>query len=142
MNTPWRPPHVYIPGQTPRHPDDLFDSIKVGLGDVPANRLNRTRAWAYGLEFLEDGFFWEAHEVLEAVWMACPPNAPERLMVQAVIQHANAQLKRKMGQEQAALRLDKRSSDLAQEAVSRAGAQVLGLDAQMSNIIHNDKRWS
>ena len=136
MNTPWRPPHAYVPGQTARHPDDLFDALKDGLAEVPADRLNETRAWAYGLAFLKDGFFWEAHEVLEAVWMACPPNAPERLMVQAVIQHANAELKRKMGQDRAAQRLDQRSAELAREAVSRAGSSVLGCDASLCIKMH------
>lgn len=136
MKTLWRPGHAYVPGQTPRHPDDLFDPLKAGLAGVPAGQLSETRAWAYGLAFLRDGYFWEAHEVLEAVWMACPPNAPERLMVQAVIQHANARLKRKMGQERAAHRLDKRSAELADEAVSRAGGRVLGFDAEICYIVH------
>lgn len=138
MKTTWRPPHAYVPGQTPRHPEDLFDQFKVGLADVPASQLNETQAWSYGLAFLKDGYFWEAHEVLEAVWMACPPNAPERLMVQAVIQHANAQLKRKMGQDRAAQRLDKRMVELAGEAVSRAGTDVLGIDNELCNIVHKN----
>ena len=24
----WRPPHAYVPGQSPRHPEGLFDPIK------------------------------------------------------------------------------------------------------------------
>ncbi|WP_081894668.1 DUF309 domain-containing protein [Ruegeria halocynthiae] len=127
----WRPPHAYVPGQTPRHPEGMFEDLKTGLCGVPTHRLNETPAWAYGQAFLREGFFWEAHEVLEAVWMACPPNAPERLMVQSVIQQANAKLKAKMGMGRAAQRLEAQSSDLAREAVERAGGRVLGCASEI-----------
>ncbi len=125
-----------MPGLTPRHPDDLFDELKGGLDDVFTDRLNETRTWAYGLALLRDGYFWEAHEVLEAVWMACAPNAPERLMLQAVIQRANAALKRKMGLNRAAERLDEHSRNLASEAVGREGGSVMGFDSNLCIKIH------
>ena len=31
-------------------------------------------AFLYGLALHDGGFFWEAHEIWEAVWKACPPN--------------------------------------------------------------------
>ncbi len=130
MTCDWRPPHAYVPGQTPRHPEGLFDVFKTGLSDVPAEDLAGTRAWIYGLAFLKDGYYWEAHEVLEAVWLTCPPNAPERLMVQAIIQYANALLKERMGQPQATARLFALSDDLAREAVDRAGGDVLGVSTE------------
>ncbi len=136
MTIGWHPPHAYIPGLTARHPEGLFDGLKTGLEDVPTDRLDETRAWKYGLAFLQDGYFWEAHEVLEAVWMVCPPNAPEKLMVQALIQQANAALKRKMGRDRAAERLDAQSLALAQEAVERAGCRVLGFDANLCTKMH------
>ena len=88
------------------------------------------------MAFLNEGYFWEAHEVLEAVWLACPPNSPERLMVQAVIQYANACLKGRMGQPRAVARLMTLSDDLAREAMDRAGGAVLGLNGGMCKIMH------
>ncbi|EEE35770.1 conserved domain protein [Rhodobacteraceae bacterium KLH11] len=128
MTCSWRPPHAYVPGRTARHPEGLFDDIKSGLDGIPAHRMHETRAWACGLMFYRDGYFWEAHEVLEAVWMACPPNSPEKLMVQGVIQRVNAELKLKMGQERAANRLFEISGKLCREAVERAGQDILRLD--------------
>jgi hypothetical protein len=137
MTGDWRPPHAYVPGQTARHPEGLFDPLKAGLSDVAPSDLVDTPAWTSGLAFLEGGYFWEAHEVLEAVWLACPPNSPERLMVQAVIQYANARLKGRMGQPRAMARLFTLSDDLAREARDRAGGDVLGLKGQICNIKHH-----
>ena len=67
--------------------------------------LARTLAWYAGWEFIEQGFNWEAHEVLEPVWMALPDGSDERLFTQALIQLANAALKRMMGRENAVQRL-------------------------------------
>ena len=131
MTCDWRPPHAYVPGQTPRHPEGLFDDLKSGLCDVPADRMAETRAWRWGLALFKDGYFWEAHEVLEAVWLACPPNAPERIMVQAVIQRANAELKKKMGLNRAVFRLLELSDRLSREAVARAGRDVLGFGSNL-----------
>jgi predicted metal-dependent hydrolase len=105
----------------------LFDAFKEGVDQTPIHRLRHTQAWKAGLAFLQDGYFWEAHEVLEAVWMACPQNSAERLMVQAIIQRANAGLKGKMGKEKAMARLSDLSANLYREAVDRAGGAVLGL---------------
>ena len=126
--TDWRPPHAYVPGQTPRHPEDLFDALKAGVFGTPVDDLSKSEAWKAGLRFLEEGFFWEAHEVLEAVWMACPPNSAEKLMAQAVIQTANAHLKQKMGRPQAAKRLQAEADRLARESVLRGKGEVLGLN--------------
>ncbi|WP_425099025.1 DUF309 domain-containing protein [Tropicibacter sp. S64] len=118
----WLPPHAYVPGQTPRHPEGLFDASK-GL----AEPLEASPAFAHGLRFLEQGFFWEAHECLEPVWMAARENSGEKLLLQALIQLANARLKARMGRPKAEARLRAEAARLAQEAFGRGGALVLGL---------------
>lgn len=140
MTGDWRPPYAYVPGQTPRHPEGMFDSFKAGLQDTPRALLQETRAWETGLAFLRDGYFWEAHEVLEAVWMVCPPNSAERLMVQAVIQRANAGLKAKMGQAKAVSRLLAMSDALYREAIDRADQQGSTMNENLCNKMHEDFR--
>lgn len=101
-----RPPHVYIPGQTERHPEDWFDPIKASVGaGMRATDLEQTEAFRAGLAYLDAGYFWECHEVLEAVWMETPEGSAEREMVQAIIQLANARLKLLMNRPNAAWRL-------------------------------------
>ena len=100
------PPHVYIPGKTPRHPEDWFDEIKVTVGPhTPMRNMHNTAAFRAGLRYLESGYYWECHEVLEAVWMQTPDGSAERNMVQAVIQLANGKLKQLMNRPKAARRL-------------------------------------
>lgn len=101
-----RPPHVYVPGQTPRHPEGWFDDIKSTVDPAtPLTALHQTTAFQTGLAYLGAGYFWECHEVLEAVWMRTPDPSVERDVVQALIQLANARLKLLMGRPQAAYRL-------------------------------------
>jgi len=123
-----RPPHAYVPGRTPRHPEGAFDAIRGSVTEGMApEALPATAAWRTGLRWLEEGYYWEAHEVLEPVWMAAPPNAPERHMVQAVIQAANARLKRRMERPRAAERLEARVAALLRECALSGRDRVMGI---------------
>lgn len=122
------PTHAYIPGKTPRHPDGAFDVLRdtVHTGADVAE-LARCDAMLFGLKYLETGFYWEAHEVLEPVWMACPPNSAERSMAQALIQLANAKLKLEMVRPDAARRIAAIARTHLIEA-ARTGDVVLGVE--------------
>ena len=120
-----RPPHAYLPGRTARHPEGLFDAMKeiaVPLADSPA--------WATGLRFLRAGYYWEAHEVLEAVWMAAPERSGEKAAVQGAIQIANAALKARMGQGRATERLLRLADGLLAEAERLGGLAAMRLEAK------------
>ncbi|MBW4709318.1 DUF309 domain-containing protein [Roseobacter sp. YSTF-M11] len=120
------PPHLYVPGKTRRHPEDWFDDIKASVSSAtPVRDLHETQAFRAGIAYLDAGFFWECHEVLEAVWMRTQDPSPERDMVQALIQLANAQLKVLMGRPRASLRL----CDMVDAHLQRcpAGRLVLGV---------------
>lgn len=67
--------------------------------------LARSNAFRTGLAYLETGYFWECHEVLEAVWLACPDGTDQKRFVQALIQLANAHLKHRMQRPNAVRRL-------------------------------------
>ena len=127
------PAHKHVPGANARHPDGTFDWIRDQAEAEAGNA-----AWEYGLRLLHEGFYWEAHEVLEPVWMAAAPNSAEKAMSQAVIQLANAALKQDMGRPKAAARLAAMVEALAAEA-ARGGAVVLGIDvtemAQAAQVI-------
>lgn len=100
-----RPPHAYVPGRTQRHPEGWFDPLKADVIEGMTEAvMERSLAWRAGVIYRAEGYFWECHEVLEALWLAAP-DGPLRSYVQAVIQLANAQLKEKMGRPNAARRL-------------------------------------
>ena len=115
------PSHVYVPGQTVRHPEDWFDAIKSSVQlDV---EIEETQAWQAGLAYLHAGYFWECHEVLEAVWLSLPNPSPERDMTQAVIQLANARLKLKMNRPNATRRL----CAIVEDLLAGHSGTILGL---------------
>ncbi|WP_341861297.1 DUF309 domain-containing protein [Gymnodinialimonas sp. 57CJ19] len=100
------PTHAYVPGKTPRHPEGCFDPIRdTARPGMTEQELAESAAFQTGVAYLEHGYFWEAHELLEPVWMVLPEGSDARLMVQALIQLANAHLKQKMDRPKAALRL-------------------------------------
>ncbi len=124
-----KPPHGHVPGQNARHPEDWFDRIKTSVHvDMQAEDLQDTAAFRAGLIYLETGFFWECHEVLEAVWLQTPQDSPERDMTQALIQLANARLKILMMRPNAAVRLcDKVEAHLARYPARQS---ILGVSPQ------------
>lgn len=122
------PPHVYIPGLSPRHPPQFFEGLKASVTpDTPISKLHETRAFVAGLTYFDAGFYWECHEVMEVVWRHTIDPSVERDMVLAVIQLANARLKTLMLQPRAAWRL----CDIVETRLARCPADrpVLGLEA-------------
>ncbi len=120
------PDYAYVPGETPRHDEGLFlpyhDSVQP---NTTVQKLPKTLAWRAGLAFFDQGFFWEAHEVLEPVWMATPRNSAEHQLVQGIIQLANAALKAKMNRPQAARRLCTKARDHLRAARSAKGESIM-----------------
>jgi len=122
------PPYAYVPGQTPRHAEDAFAHICDTVQDgMDAAALAASPAWAAGQKFFHAGFFWESHEVLEAVWMRTRPNSTERHLVQALIQTANAGLKARMQRPRAVLRLCDLAQSHLQAARAAGGAELMAL---------------
>lgn len=96
----------YLPGVEAAPDHETLAMVKALVparfnGFVPA----RHPALRYGLSLNEGGFFWESHEILEAVWAAAPQGGRERILLRACIQIANANLKLRMEKPHAAMRL-------------------------------------
>ena len=126
----WRPPYAYVPGQNPRHAEDLFDPIKKDVVEgMSSEAIRSSVAWAQGLVFLKEGYYWESHEVLEAIWLQCPSNTAERLIVQCLIQLANAGLKKKMQRSNAFDRLIRIADDLFAESLVCDAQNKLGFNS-------------
>jgi len=130
----WRPPYAYVPGRSPRHAENLFDRFKVDA-NIDDDQFSSSNAWRFGLAFLNDGYFWESHEVLESIWLAAAQNSAQKCMVQGIIQLANAGLKFKMKQDDAGNRLLIMADGLIEEASRRGGLAVLGLSAANISIL-------
>lgn len=103
LNLPHRP---YMPGQTERPPDALFEAVKRDLSPaMNVEELAASPAFRGGLAAFSARYYWEAHELWEGVWMCLPPAAAERHVMRGIIQLANAGLKARMGRPAAAARI-------------------------------------
>jgi predicted metal-dependent hydrolase len=68
--------------------------------------------YLYGIDLFNHGYWWEAHEALEAVWLAAGGRETDcGLFVQGLIQLAAAQLKRVIGSPGAAQSLTAAACD-------------------------------
>jgi hypothetical protein len=100
------PDFAYVPGKTQRHPEGAFDAIRdTAQAGFSPEQLAECHAFRLGLRYLERGYYWEAHEVFEPVWMVLPDPSIERQFVQGLIQVANGYLKLEMDRPKAAVRL-------------------------------------
>ena len=88
-------------------------------------QLAQSKAFCTGLFYLQRGYFWEAHELFEPVWMALEEGSEERCLLQALIQLANAQLKLRMHRPKAASRLCIMVRGLLEKLT---GVRVMGQD--------------
>src|SRR5450631_1580115 len=101
------PQWAYVPGETAEAAADYETLAQAKLlvpsrfrGYVPA----RHPALRYGIALNDNGYFWEAQEILETVWAAAPQGGRERILLRACIQIANANLRLRMQKQNAAAR--------------------------------------
>ena len=102
------PQWAYVPGETDEAAADYATLAQVKLLVPPAFRgyvPARHPALRYGLALNDRGYFWEAQEILEAVWAAAPQGGRERILLRACIRIANANLRLRIGKLTAAARL-------------------------------------
>src|SRR5712671_1263248 len=101
------PQWAYVPGETAEADAD-YDTLAQAKLLVPARFRDyvpaRHPALRYGLALNDRGYFWEAQEILEAVWAAAPQGGRERILLRACIQIANANLRLRMQKPRAAAR--------------------------------------
>jgi len=102
------PRWAYVPGESEKSSADYETLAQITIlvpprfgGYVPA----RHPALRYGLTLNDRGYFWEAQEILEAVWAAAPQGGRERILLRACILIATANLRLRMQKAHVAARL-------------------------------------
>ena len=93
------PRWAHVPGESEKSSADYDTLAQITAlvpprfgGYVPA----RHPALRYGLTLNDRGYFWEAQEILEAVWAAAPQGGRERILLRACILVATANLRLRM----------------------------------------------
>ena len=127
------PDHAHLPGINARSEDDVLEQAKaLAPAQTCSEGWQENVAWLYGVRLIGEGYYWEAHEVLETVWMNAAPNSREKTLVQSLIHGANARLKQRLGRLNAAARLVTLSAEACERAYQNDGAPVLGLSRKMA----------
>ncbi len=123
------PSRRHIPGSGSEPDRPPLDRVKAGTPrSMRAEIWREVPAYLYGVELYASGYFWEAHEVWEPVWLATRPSSRERHLMVALIQLANACLKLAMGQRNATLRLLQEVADRLADCAPGAHDTLMGID--------------
>ena len=97
------PSYRYLPFQTEiPHPRNDPAGHSYGLEDdylpnFDPDDWRDCEPYLYGVDLFNHGYWWEAHEAWETVWLAAGRDTPHGNFVQGLIQLAGAQLKRFTG---------------------------------------------
>ena len=129
-----QPEQPYLPGVTERPDEARFAGFKVGLTpELTPEDLAGSDAFDAGIEAFCQGFYWEAHELWEPVWMCLPAGSGERQVMQGLIQLTNAGLKAAMGRPRAVIRILAMSDEHFRNAELGRPENRLGINATMIN---------
>ena len=95
------PPYRHRPGSTP-HPRRDPAGHSYGKTEAPhppwrPEEWRTLEPWLHGVDLYNGGFFWEAHEALEALWMAAGRTTPHARFVRGLILISAGCLNRDLG---------------------------------------------
>jgi hypothetical protein len=106
----------------------LFSALKAKTSGLDASdALAGTDCFKCGCDAFQKGYYWEAHELWESIWMALPPQSAERQLLRGLIQLANAGLKGRMGRQVASQKILSLADAAISESRIRGGDSLMGL---------------
>lgn len=121
------PAYRYVPGRTP-HPTRDRRGHSFGREEavelLEPEHWRRCESYLFGIDLLNRGYWWEAHESLEGLWRGAGRESEPGRLLQGLILVAAALLKHSMGAEEAARHLAARGC----EKLRRAPDGLLGVD--------------
>ena len=118
------PAYRYVPGLQP-HPFRTPGGHSYTDGSPPSPE---GADFLHACDLFDQRYWWESHEVWEAIWHTLPKADPARDLVQSLIQVAASLLKRHMGSDGAADRLMARARARLSTVRDAAGDTLLGID--------------
>ena len=125
------PPYAYVPGLRPR-PRHLRGDAGGQPEEPPPTPLD-PGAWrdsiAYfrGIELFEHGYYWEAHEAWEGLWVAAGREGPVAELLRGLILLAAAGVKIRQGRGTGAAKLGARAQRCFERVRQQHGPELAGL---------------
>ena len=126
------PSYRHVPGVTP-HPRHDAKGHSHGAAEPEADLTSpgewrRSSAYLRSIDLYNEGYWWESHETLEALWVAAGKFSPQALFFQGIIQVAAANIKWHLKNETAAAFLAKEAGAKLARATREAVTTYMGLD--------------
>lgn len=122
------PSYRFVPGKTPhptRDPEGhSYNKHPEKLAAFKSGQWQSCDEYLYGIDLFNHGYWWEAHEALEAVWVAAGRQTETGLFIQGLIQIAVAHLKNFQGFNDVA----KRMATEGLEKMKRINGIFLGIN--------------
>ena len=110
------PRYRYVPGLH-AHPFRHVDGHMYTDGSAPSEApwdpntpWEQDERYLWGADLFDHRYYWESHEVWEALWHSATPGAPVHRLLQSLIQFAAATLKMHTGHHGGARRLHARAT--------------------------------
>jgi hypothetical protein len=123
------PERAYVPGQGPRPSLEVEDETRGSAAAcLPADRWRQQAEYLWGVDLYNAGFFWEAHEVWEALWRASAHDPEQHSYLQGLIQTAAACLKGVTLNANAARSIGTRALERLDQLRSDRNEPYMGLD--------------
>lgn len=117
------PPYTYVPGRAPHPVRDPGGHLHGRTLPAPLpfdpDRWWECREFVRGVELFNAGYYWEAHEVWEALWHAAGRSGPTAGFLQGLIKLAAAGVKAYEGRAEGVRRHARRSGELLRAAADR-----------------------
>ena len=129
------PPYAYVPGETPhptRDPGGHSYGAEFAIPEPPdPEEWRACRDYLYGIDLFNRGFYWEAHEAWEGLWVACGRRGPTAIYLQALINLAATGFKARSGSAGGMRANADKAARLFEFVASHAGShwtRYMGLD--------------
>lgn len=95
------PAYAYLPGRNPHPTRDPEGHSHGAVTHDPQppdpENWRACRDYLYGIDLFNHGYYWEAHEAWEGLWVACGRQGPTAIYLQALINLAAAGFKARWG---------------------------------------------
>lgn len=122
------PPYTYVPGRTPHPKSDprghAYGRTAEPLAEFDPAKLEHSRDFRYAVDLFHAGYYWEAHEVWEALWHAVGRTGPTADLLKGLIKLAAAGVKVLEGIAGGAASHARRAAELFEHAAAGAIATV------------------
>jgi predicted metal-dependent hydrolase len=127
------PPYAFVPGHQWPHPvsspeGHSFGADRTAVDPINRGEWSRSAQYLRGIALFNAGYYWEAHEAWEALWMAHGRSGPTADMLKGLIKLAAAGVKIRQRQPRGAITHALRAAEALKRARAEGGERQLGLE--------------